>query len=138
MIKYIQIGLINNVFSMKYKFSIIIPTYNEKKNLEHLINKIKKNLKKLIYEIIIVDDNSNDGSKNILKNIKSKNKKFNYFIRKNNKKDLCKSVIIGITKVKYENITKTRKHKNIRVNRSRPVCPSPGRRGGLRPSPPPH
>tara|TARA_B100001029_G_C15002541_1_gene419018 strand:- start:106 stop:858 length:753 start_codon:yes stop_codon:yes gene_type:complete len=104
LIKYIQIGLINNVFSMKYKFSIIIPTYNEKKNLEHLINIIKKNLKKLIYEIIIVDDNSNDGSKNILKNIKSKNKKFNYFIRKNNKKDLCKSVIIGITKVKYENI----------------------------------
>ena len=89
---------------MKYKFSIIIPTYNEKKNLEHLINKIKKNLKKLIYEIIIVDDNSNDGSKYILKNIKSKNNKFNYFIRKNIKKDLCKSVIIGITKAKYENI----------------------------------
>ena len=89
---------------MKYKFSIIIPTYNEKKNLEHLIYKIKKNLKKLIYEIIIIDDNSYDGSKNILKNIKSKNNKFNYFIRKNKKKDLCKSVIKGITKAKYENI----------------------------------
>ena len=59
---------------MKYKFSIIIPTYNEKKNLEHLINKIKKNLKKLIYEIIIVDDNSTDKSRLIIKKLSNKNK----------------------------------------------------------------
>jgi len=89
---------------MKNKFSILIPTYNEKKNIEYLISKIKKNLKKFIYEIIIVDDNSSDGSKKILKNIKSKNNMFNYFIRKNKNKDLCKSIILGIAKTKYENI----------------------------------
>ena len=42
-------------------FSIIIPTFNEKKNINILIKKIKKFLKKK-YEIIIVDDNSYDGS----------------------------------------------------------------------------
>ena len=48
---------------MKNKFSILIPTYNEKKNIEHLVSKIKLNLKKFVYEIIIVDDNSLDGTK---------------------------------------------------------------------------
>lgn len=89
---------------MKNKFSILIPTYNEKKNVEFLISKIKKNLNKFIYEIIIIDDNSLDGTKKILKNIKLKNKKFNYFVRKNQNRDLCKSIILGITKTKYENI----------------------------------
>ena len=89
---------------LKQKFSILIPTYNEKKNIEYLISKIKTNLKKFIYEIIIVDDNSLDGTKKVLKNIKSKNKMFNYFIRKDKNRDLCKSIILGITKTKYENI----------------------------------
>ena len=58
-------------------FTILIPTYNEKKNIEFLIKKISKVLKKFIFEIIVVDDNSKDGTINILRKIKSKNKKFN-------------------------------------------------------------
>ncbi len=89
---------------MKKKFSIIIPTYNEKKNIEILIKNISKVLKKTIFEIIVVDDDSNDGTKKILDNIKSKNKRFSYHIRYNVKRDLCKSLIIGISKSKYKNI----------------------------------
>ena len=49
------------------KISIIIPCYNEVKTLNLIIEKIinKKNLDK---EIIIVDDFSNDGSRDIIKN----------------------------------------------------------------------
>ena len=71
---------------MKKKFSIIIPTYNEKKNIEILIKHISKVLKKTIFEIIVVDDDSNDGTKKILDNIKSKNKRFSYHIRYNVKR----------------------------------------------------
>ena len=85
-------------------FSIIIPTYNEKKNISILIHKISKFLNKENYEIIVVDDNSEDGTKEILKEIKIKNKKFNYFIRRNINRDLTQSIILGIKKTRYENI----------------------------------
>jgi glycosyltransferase involved in cell wall biosynthesis len=59
------------------KLSIIIPVYNEKNTIEKLLNKIYK-LDDIKKEIIVVDDASNDGTKNIL----IKNKKFNNFIKK--------------------------------------------------------
>ena len=61
------------------KFSIVIPVFNESKNLPLLINQIYKILKSKKFELIIVDDNSNDETKYIMKN-KKKNMKF--FIRK--------------------------------------------------------
>jgi len=42
--------------------SIIIPTLNEVENIEPLICRINKSLQKIPYEIIIVDDNSPDGT----------------------------------------------------------------------------
>lgn len=43
--------------------SIVIPTYNEKLNIQKLIHKIYSTLDKIIvYEVIIVDDNSPDGT----------------------------------------------------------------------------
>tara|TARA_Y100001980_G_C14549492_1_gene331399 strand:- start:96 stop:1187 length:1092 start_codon:yes stop_codon:yes gene_type:complete len=42
--------------------SIIIPTFNEAKNIRYLINDIENLLKNLNYEIIIVDDDSSDGT----------------------------------------------------------------------------
>mgnify|MGYP001197412105 CR=1 FL=1 len=54
------------------KISIIIPIYKEEKNIFELTNKIRKSLKSIKYEIIFVDDNSNDGSKEILYRLKKK------------------------------------------------------------------
>lgn len=48
------------------KLSIIVPCYNEKNTIEKIINKIL-NEKKIIKEIILVDDFSNDGSREIIK-----------------------------------------------------------------------
>ena len=45
------------------KISIIIPIFNERKNIKELIFQIRKRLIKNSYEIIIVDDSSTDGSK---------------------------------------------------------------------------
>ena len=57
---------------MKNKFSILVPTYNEIDNIKKLIKKISDVLKKNIFEIIVIDDNSQDGTKKVLYQIKKK------------------------------------------------------------------
>ncbi len=50
--------------------SIVIPVYNEESSIADTIDKIKLNLlnTKIVHEIIVVDDGSNDNTKNILHN----------------------------------------------------------------------
>ena len=53
-----------------FKLSVIIPCYNEKNTIKLIINKIIESLKYynfLNYEIIVVDDFSKDGTREILK-----------------------------------------------------------------------
>ena len=54
------------------KYLIIIPTYNEKNNIDFIINKIKRIIK-FRYKLLFIDDNSNDGTKQLINKIKSKN-----------------------------------------------------------------
>lgn len=51
--------------------SIVIPTYNEKKNIEVLLPQIFKLLKRDV-EVIIVDDNSTDGTRDSVKKLMKK------------------------------------------------------------------
>lgn len=56
------------------KISVVTPVYNERKNLEPLLSQIKQVLDGVYeYEIIAVDDNSSDGSQEVLKQFASKN-----------------------------------------------------------------
>lgn len=54
----------------KYKLTIIIPAFNEKKTIEILLNKIFKI--KISKQIIVVDDYSTDGTRNILRKYRNK------------------------------------------------------------------
>ena len=65
---------------MNNKISIILCTYNEVNHIEACINLISKTLKNV--EIIIVDDNSNDGTLEKLDKLKS-TFNFKLFVRKN-------------------------------------------------------
>jgi dolichol-phosphate mannosyltransferase len=87
------------------KFSIVIPVFNEKKNITILINKINYYLKHkdYDYEIIVVDDSSVDGSIEILKKLKQKVKNLKVIFR-NKKRDLSKSCAEGFEFSKYDNI----------------------------------
>ena len=55
------------------KILAISPTYNEKKNISELINRISQ--LPLEVDLLIVDDNSPDGTAGIVKDIKLQNKK---------------------------------------------------------------
>ena len=50
----------------KNKILIMIPTYNERNNIDFLISKLKKLKKK--FDILFIDDNSPDGTGQILQN----------------------------------------------------------------------
>ena len=59
---------------MKIKVSIVIPVFNEEGNILELIKEISTTVKKQFeYEIIVIDDCSNDSTLKILTSYKKKN-----------------------------------------------------------------
>ena len=57
--------------NINYSASIIIPTFNSQKTVEACLNSIVEESKKLESEIIVVDDNSNDQTIEIVKKFKT-------------------------------------------------------------------
>ena len=70
------------------KISVIIPCFNEHKTINTILDKLK-NLSHFNKEIIIVDDFSNDGTKEILQKIKSSDEIKTIFNEKNFGKGYC-------------------------------------------------
>ncbi len=75
---------------MNKKVSIILSTYNEALVIEDTINQIFSNLDDV--EIILVDDNSTDGTKEIINQLKNQNLKI--FSRKN--RGLASAFLLGM------------------------------------------
>lgn len=65
--------------SKRKKVSIVIPAYNEEENIrpvtEAVVEEIEKNLPEYNYEILIIDNNSNDGTRPIIRELCKENKK---------------------------------------------------------------
>ena len=85
-------------------FSIILPTLNEKGHILKLINEISNIFqnKNLLYEIIVVDDSSTDGT---IEEIEKDNKNLSFVktvLRKNLKRNLAMSINDGIKIAQYE------------------------------------
>lgn len=81
--------------------SVIIPVYNEEKNIRTTVSeltKIKKKIKKI--DLVFIDDFSSD---NTVKEINNLSKKYSYIcIYKNKKKGLGSAIELGIKKSKFE------------------------------------
>lgn len=78
------------------EISIVVPTYNEKDNIKILLQKIQSefDMNGIKGEIIIVDDNSPDGTGEIIENLKKKNKDIKVIHRKG-KLGLSSAVLEG-------------------------------------------
>lgn len=74
--------------------SIIIPTYNERDNIEALVQRLGQALSGYSYEIVFVDDNSTDGTAGMAESLKDR-----YPIKvivRRDKRGLASAVINGI------------------------------------------
>ncbi|URE02231.1 dolichol-phosphate mannosyltransferase [Musa troglodytarum] len=56
---------------IKKKYSIIIPTYNERLNIGLVIYLVFKHLQDIDFEVVIVDDGSPDGTQDIIKQLQN-------------------------------------------------------------------
>ena len=72
--------------------SILIPCFNEKHTILKIIEKVKQNLIEGD-DIIIVDDYSNDGTRNLLKEINEKNIKILYHDKNSGKGKALKTAL---------------------------------------------
>ena len=70
----------------KLPVSLILPTFNEKENLEIIIPEIVDLFENIIqtnYEILVVDDSSNDGTDKLVNELSNYNKNIEFISRQN-------------------------------------------------------
>ena len=77
---------------MSSKTSIILCTYNEAKHIEKIILELEKNISNL--ELVIVDDNSSDGTTEIIKKLNQNNKYKTVYRKKS--RSLASAFVRGI------------------------------------------
>ncbi len=56
---------------------IIIPTLNEKENIEILINQLVTT--NIVFDLLFIDDNSNDGTQELIKDLVKKKTKYQLY-----------------------------------------------------------
>ena len=84
--------------------SIIIPTYNESKNIVKILDSLRTALtREMNAEIIVVDDNSPDGTSNTVEEYAKNSKNHGCsieVIRRENKRGLSSAIVTGIERAK--------------------------------------
>ena len=85
---------------MSVKTSIILCTYNEANHIENAISELEKYISNL--ELVIVDDNSSDGTAEIIKRLNVSNK-FKAIFRKKNR-GLASAFVRGLIETTGDNI----------------------------------
>ena len=78
---------------MKDKVTVVLPTLNEKDNIASLITAIHKELDGLKHEILVVDDNSDDGTYDVVLRLSDPNLKA---IKRHENLGLANSIRYGI------------------------------------------
>ncbi len=97
-------GESKKVFGINKKIVVIIPTYNEAYNIQRLIPEILKQHPNI--EILVIDDNSSDGTSSVVEKIMEKNKVIN-LIKRSSKMGLGTAYVEGFRyalKKKYDYI----------------------------------
>lgn len=82
------------------QLSVVIPTYNERENIPHLVEGLSEVLKNIRHEIILVDDNSQDGTAKIAERYSEKC--LVKVLVRTGERDLSLAVMDGIKNAKSE------------------------------------
>lgn len=82
------------------RVSVIVPTYNERKNIEILIPELENVLNKIKHEVIIVDDFSPDGTDEAVKALKRKYR--NIVLIQKKKEGIGAALKIGYDAASYD------------------------------------
>lgn len=85
-------------FKMKVGVSVIIPTYNRKESLEKCLDSLLRQSYREKYEVIVVDDGSNDSTSEVVKKLQRKHKNLRYFYQENKGPAVARN--LGIKKSK--------------------------------------
>lgn len=79
--------------------SVIIPTYNRSKILKECLKALfHQTLPKRDYEVIVVDDGSNDETKKVVKKFQSKYSNLFYIYKKNQGQGIARNIALGKAK----------------------------------------
>jgi len=81
--------------------SVVVPVYNEGEAVKEVINELQKQIKRvdIEYEIIVVDDGSNDNTKEVLKSLNKENIRI---ITHPENMGYGEAILTGIKNAKYE------------------------------------
>ncbi|TGL54734.1 glycosyltransferase family 2 protein [Leptospira wolffii] len=81
---------------MRPKVSVLLPTYNEAENIEICLSNLDRIFKKEEYEIIVIDDNSPDGTWSIVEKIREANPRLK-LIRRMTDRGLSSAIVSGMS-----------------------------------------
>jgi dolichol-phosphate mannosyltransferase len=74
--------------------SVVIPTYNERENVQEIVRRLDKVLDGQDWEVIFVDDNSGDGTAEIVRHLSRRDRRVR-LISRHNRRGLSSAVIEG-------------------------------------------
>ncbi|MBX3709890.1 MAG: polyprenol monophosphomannose synthase [Gammaproteobacteria bacterium] len=97
----LSLSTLNKLENISMDFTIVIPTYHEVENIPELVKRISNvNFGNRAFEVLLVDDNSQDGTVEL---VNSLTKKYSWlqFILRDGKKSLSQSVITGFENARY-------------------------------------
>ena len=85
------------------QLSVFLPAYNEEENIRKTVEVVVKKIKKIArkYEVLVIDDGSSDKTKEIVKQLNSKNSRIKLITHKKNK-GYGGALKTGMRKAKYE------------------------------------
>lgn len=80
--------------SAKTGLSVVIPTYNERDNVHEIVHRLDKVLQDRDWEVIFVDDNSADGTAEIVRELSRRDRRVR-LISRHNRRGLSSAVVEG-------------------------------------------
>ena len=85
-------------------FSVILPTFNENDHIKDLLKSISDIFfqQNITFEILVVDDNSTDGTKKTVQEFINTNKNIRLITRENKKRNLANSIDDGVKSSNYK------------------------------------